>query len=104
MSKSLAAFFASVAFIVVLSNLFWDFLPLGTTDPLYFLKVSCSAAFVFGTIGFYIGKIFEAARKVVDTEEFSSKQKDKELLIDDILIYDIGVKNINEEKDVKDDE
>lgn len=93
MAKKLAVFFASLAFLVIVANLLLNvlFLPDGVADPVYLLKTSVFGAAVFGLIGFYLGRICDEGKEVAESDEAPVKAKDKELILDNILMYDIGV-------------
>jgi len=103
MSKLIALFFASMAFISIMIKVLLDSIHVGTTDPIYVLKISTFGALVFGVIGFYLGRIFEEGKQSIDSGEKIIKMRDKELLIDDILIYDIGVKHKKDKETQSDD-
>lgn len=98
MSKIIATLFSSVAFISIMIKVLLNSINCGMADPVYILKISLFAALIFGVIGFYIGRVFEEGKESVDTGKIIVKEKDKELLIDDILIYDVGIQPKNLEK------
>lgn len=98
MSKIIATLFSSVAFISIMIKVLLNSINCGMSDPVYILKISLFGALIFGVIGFYIGRIFEEGREAVDDGKIIVKEKDKDLLIDDILIYDVGIKPKNLEK------
>lgn len=91
MPKIVATFFASVAFISIMIKLLLDSIHFGATDPIYILKMSFMGAGVLGLIGFYLGRIFEDGQRAVEMGKRYVRPPDKELFLDDILIYDIGV-------------
>lgn len=91
MSKLIAALFSSVAFITIMIKVLLDSIHAGMTDPIYVLQISLFGALVFGLIGFYIGRIFEEGKVAVDDGKIIIKEKDKDLLIDEVLIYDVGI-------------
>lgn len=97
MNKLFATLFASLGFIIVLGKLLYCFWPTGEIDAIYILEVSIFAGAVFGLIGYFLGKVFDLSEKPdLIHDEFGNK-KDEELLIDDILIYDIGIKHKKDE-------
>jgi len=98
MNKLFATLFASLGFIIVLGKLFYCFWPTGEIDAVYILEISILAAVVFGLIGYYLGKTFDLSEKDDGEHDVLGNKKDDELLIDDILIYDIGIKHKKEEK------
>ncbi|MDD3419782.1 MAG: hypothetical protein PHE78_04170 [Candidatus Gastranaerophilales bacterium] len=98
MSRKVAMFFASLSFVIMLIYLSVDLAYEGISDPVYVLKLSSFSAVVFAFIGYYLGKVFDAGKEVSESNPKALKEKDKELIIDDILVYDIGVKRNNESK------
>jgi hypothetical protein len=97
MNKLFATLFASLGFIIVLGKLFYSFWPTGEINALYVLEISILAAAVFGIIGYFLGKVFDLSHKSDNEHDVLGNKKDDELLIDDILIYDIGVKHKKED-------
>ncbi len=91
MPKLIAALFSSVALIIIMVKVLLNSIQAGMADPIYILKVSLFGALVFGLIGFYMGRVFEEGKEAVDDGKIIVKEKDKDLLIDDILIYDVGI-------------
>lgn len=99
MANMIAALFASIAFITVMVKVLLDSIHVGASDPIYILEISFFAAGVFGLIGFYLGRVLEEGKQVADSTKGKEREKDKELLIDDILIYDVGIQKKPEEKE-----
>jgi hypothetical protein len=101
LTKGMTLFFASVAFFIILMVLNFDLINKGISDPIYVLKIASFAAVVFGIIGNKLGKIFEQGWIVAENnpKDIQEKIKDKELIIDDILVYDIGVKKKKQGQD-----
>lgn len=98
MNKILATSFASLGFILVLAKLIYCSWETGSFDSLYFLEMSIFSAAVFGLIGYYLGKVMDLSEKTDGVQDVFGNKKDDELLIDDVLIYDIGVKHKKEDK------
>lgn len=98
MSKLIAMLFSSTAFITILVKILIDSIKAGMTDPIYLLQMSLFGALVFGVIGFYIGRVFEEGKEAIEDGKVILKEKDKELLLDDVLVYDIGVPTTKEEE------
>ncbi|MEI8378378.1 MAG: hypothetical protein WCF95_07565 [bacterium] len=98
MNRLFATQFASLGFIIVLGKLFYSLWPTGEINPIYVLEMSLFAAVVFGIIGYFLGKVFDLSKKSEFEEDVFGNKKDAELLIDDVLIYDIGIKNRKEEE------
>lgn len=97
MSRLFATLFASLGFIIVLGKLFYSLWPTGEINALYVLEMSIFAAVVFGVIGYFLGKVFDLSEKSESEHDIFGNKKDNELLIDDILIYDIGIKDKKED-------
>lgn len=97
MNRLFATLFSSLGFIIVLGKLFYSSWPTGEINPIYVLEISIFAAVVFGLLGYYLGKVFDLSEKAdADTDVLGNK-KDNDLLIDDILIYDIGIQHKTED-------
>ncbi len=101
MNRLFATIFASLGFIIVLGKLFYSFWPTGEINAVYVLEISIFAGLVFGLIGYYLGKVFDLSEKSDTEEDVLGNKKDDELLIDDILIYDIGVQHKKEDAKVE---
>lgn len=103
MSKSCSLFFASTAFVAMVGYLYIKSILYGTISPLYILFQGLFAAIVFALIGFFLGRIFEEGRDDEEVEEDEQakikKQKQENILIDDILIYDIDIPRKKEKKE-----
>lgn len=63
----------------------------------YAMEIILPAAFVMGSLGYIMGRIFEEAKKNKDGKNDKSKNKiDSDLLIDDLLVDDLEkIKNAN---------
>jgi len=95
MSKNYSMFFGSLSFVVMVCYLYLSSILHGTLSPLYILSQGILASIVFAIIGFFLGRIFEEGRDDEELEEEEQakieKEKQNNVLIDDILIYDIDI-------------
>lgn len=98
MSKLYATLFGSLGFIIMLWKLIYCFWPTGEMDSIYMLEISILSGAVFGLLGYYLGRTFDLSKKTDAELDVLGNKKDDELLIDDILIYDIGIKHKKDEK------
>lgn len=98
MPISLALFFGSVALIILGSNILLKSNYLNLDVFFYFIKVAGGGAIVFGLIGYFMGRIIENSK----TDNNMSQQdkhtlKNDDLLIKDLLVYDIGIEKKEKE-------
>lgn len=98
MSKTLASLFASLAFILIGGKVFIKLMSTNISDILYILQVAGIGAIAFGLFGHWMGSIMQTAKDNFVENRESFEEKDRELLIDDLLAYDIGVRHKPEEK------
>ncbi len=93
MSINLAALLASLALVILGAKILLkaNFFNLDVFFNL--VAIAGSGAIVFGLLGFFIGRIIESSRP----KKIKRKADNSELLIDDLLVYDIGI----EKKEVK---
>ena len=102
MPISLALFFGSVALIILGSNILLKSTYLNLDVFFYFMKVAGGGAVVFGVIGYFMGRIIENSKidKSISSEEKHTLKND-DLLIKDLLVYDIGIEKKEKEGEKK---
>ena len=102
MPVSLALFFGSVALIILGSNIMLKSTYLNLDVFFYFMKVAGGGAVVFGILGYFMGRIIENSKKdKINTQENKHTLKNDDLLIKDLLVYDIGIEKKEKEAEKK---
>lgn len=97
MSKTLASLFASLAFILIGGRVFLSLMSTELSDVIHIIKIAGMGAIAFGIIGYFMGELLNIGKDYYDNNKGAFKRKDKELLIDDLLTYDIGVRHTPKE-------
>ena len=102
MPVSLALFFGSVALIILGSNIMLKSTYLNLDVFFYFMKVAGGGAVVFGILGYFMGRIIENSKKdKINTQEDKHTLNNYDLLIKDLLVYDIGIEKKEKEAEKK---
>ena len=102
MPISLALFFGSVAFIILGSNILLKSTYLNLDVFFYFMKIAGGGAIAFGIIGYFMGRIIENSKNNKNLyQENNHTLKNDDLLIKDLLVYDIGIDKKEKEAEKK---
>lgn len=99
MPISLALFFASLALLVLGVNIFIHANYFNLDVFFHFLEVALTGSIVFGVIGYFMGRIIETSHISKNKKANQHSLKNNELLIDDLLVYDIGIEKKEEKKE-----
>lgn len=101
LSKTLGSLFASIAFILLGGKVFIKLMSTDISDVIYILQVAGLGAIAFGLFGYWMGSIMQTAKDYFVENREKFQEKDQELLIDDLLSYDIGIRHKPKEKVTK---
>lgn len=90
LAGKLAGILASSTLLMTGSTVLLNSMSLDYASVIYACEVAIPGAIIAGTLGYFIGKLFETARITGKDRKANKKHgKDPELLIDDLLLDDL---------------